>query len=375
MNICRKNFLFLFAYLGMLMLPGLISAQSLIKSVDVNLQFTEYDVLYLTDFINVRTQTLSPNISGISMDLMVTNPAGGTGNVYVAIKVMIKLQGDISPSELVEGKTNLFSIKGGTRTLAARDFANGNSDVYIVNNGYILNDAVKTRLENLATTITTAPPGVYQVFMTVYNESGQQVGGASKTITVSISTPDQVLVEINSPTNGSFSTNLAPTFNWTTQASGVYVKVFEVGPTQHSPQDALTGSNPSLVRQLNGVSSLTYPSDAQRQLQQEKAYVLQVSAIVTTNRGEVDQASLPVVFRITDDKVGQILDNFFNVLGGQPGTTYSTLRADPNDWVVWQTYGGITLDGATIMGSDLQAVLNTLSMQTDTKIRLSVENQ
>jgi hypothetical protein len=374
MNICRKNFLFLFACLGILVLPGLISAQSLIKSVDVNLQFTDYDVMYLTDFVNVRTQKLSPNISGISMDLTVTNPAGGSGKIYVAIKAMIKLQGDNSFSELVEGRTSVFSING-ARTLAARDFARGNSDIYIIDNGYILNDAVKTRLENLATTITTAPPGVYQVMMTVYNESGQQVGGTSKTITVSISTPDQVLVEISNPANGSFSTNLAPTFNWTTQASGVYVKVFEVGANHHSPQDALTGSNPCLVRQLNGVSSLTYPSDAQRQLQQEKAYVLQVSAIVTTNRGEVDQASLPVVFRITDDKAGKILDNYLSVLGGTAETMYSTLRSEPGNWVVWQTYGGITLDGATISESDLQSILNALSIQTDTKVQLSIENQ
>ena len=374
MNICRKNFFFLFACIGLLLFPCLISAQSQIKSVDVNIQFTDYDVLYLTDFVNVRTQTLSPNISGISMDLTVTNPAGGSGNIYVAIKAMIKLQGDNSFSELVEGRTNVFPITG-SRTLAARDFVKGSSDIYIIDNGYILNDALKTRLENLATTITTAPPGVYQVLMTVYNESGQQVGGASKTITVSISTPDQVLVEINSPTNGSFSTNLAPTFNWTTQSSSVYVKVYEVGPTQHSPQDALTGSNPCLVRQLSGITSLTYPSDAQRQLQQEKAYVLQVSAIVTTNRGEVDQASLPVVFRITDDKVGQILDNFLNVLGGSPGTTYSTLRADPTNWVAWQTYGGITLDGMTITETNLHTILNALSMQTDIKTQLSIENQ
>jgi hypothetical protein len=100
-----------------------------------------------------------------------------------------------------------------------------------------------------------------------------------------------------------------------------------------------------------------------------------VSAIVTTNRGEVDQASLPVVFRITDDKTGKILDNFFSVLGGAAGTTYSTLRSDPANWVVWRTYGGITLDGSTITETDLQSILNALSMQTDTKIQLSVENQ
>jgi hypothetical protein len=374
MKICR-NIIFLFlACPGMCLFPSLVLSQSLVNRVDVNIQFTEYDVLYLTDFVNVRTQKLNPNISGISLDIAVTDPAGGTGKVYVAMKVMVKLRGDNSFSELVEGKTNVFTITG-SRTLAARDFANTAGDIYIVNDGYVLHEDVKKRMEDLATTITTTPPGVYQILMTVYNENGKQVGSTSKSVTVSIATPEEVLVEVNDPKNGSFFNNLAPTFNWTSQASNVSLKVYEVGTNHHSPQDALTGSNPFLVRSLSGVSSLTYPPDAERPLQQDKAYVLQVSARVTTNRGEIDRPSMPVVFRITDDRAGKILDNFIAALGGTAETAYSTLRADPNNWVAWQSYGGITLDGATVTESDLQTLLNSLSAQTDSKIRISIENQ
>ena len=70
----------------------------------------------------------------------------------------------------------------------------------------------------------------------------------AKTITVQFSTADEVFVEINDPKNGSFFNNLAPTFSWTTGESNVTVSVYEALPTQRSPQDALTGGNPCLVR-------------------------------------------------------------------------------------------------------------------------------
>ena len=153
--------------------------------------------------------------------------------------------------------------------------------------------------------------------------------------------------------------------------------MYEALPTQRSPQDALNGGNPCLVRTLTGQTSLTYPSDAQRNLEQNKAYVVQVSAIVTTNRNTngIPLPSKPVVFRITDDRTGQMLDNFLNAFGGSASATYSTLRADPSNWVVWPQYGNMTLDGNIISDIDLQNLINNLSSRSDITIQLGVENQ
>jgi hypothetical protein len=197
----------------------------------------------------------------------------------------------------------------------------------------------------------------------------------AKTMTVQFSTADEVFVEINDPKNGSFFNNLAPTFSWTTGASNVTVSVYEALPTQRSPQDALSGGNPCLVRTVTGQTSLSYPSDAQRQLAQNKSYVLQVQAIVSTNRGNMMQSSLPIVFRISDDKIGQTLDNFLNAFSGSASATYSTLRADPNNWIVWSPYGNITLDGSTLTETDLQSLVNDLTSRSDLKVQLSIENQ
>jgi hypothetical protein len=87
------------------------------------------------------------------------------------------------------------------------------------------------------------------------------------------------------------------------------------------------------------------------------------------------QSSLPIVFRITDDKIGQMLDNFLNSFGGSASATYSTLRADPNNWIAWSPYGNIMLDGSTLTETDLQSLVNDLTSRSDLKIQLGVENQ
>jgi hypothetical protein len=238
----------------------------------------------------------------------------------------------------------------------------------------------------------TAPPGKYTVRMIVYQDTSngkdyRKIPPASaylceenQTVVVQFSTPDEVFVEITDPKNGSFFSNLAPTFSWTSSAP-VKVSVYEALASQRSPQDALSGGNPCLVRQsyndppdFSG-TSLTYPSNAERKLEQNKAYVLQVEAKVATNRGDVMRKSLPVVFRITDDKVGQMLDNFLNAFSGGASATYATLRADPGNWVAWPAYGNITLDGSTLTETDLQTLINDLSSRTELKLQLGVENQ
>ena len=64
-----------------------------------------------------------------------------------------------------------------------------------------------------------------------------------------------------------------------------------------------------------------------------------------------------------------------NAFSGSASATYSTLRADPNNWVAWSPYGNITLDGSTLTETDLQSLVNDLASRSDLKIQLGVENQ
>ena len=200
-------------------------------------------------------------------------------------------------------------------------------------------------------------------------------GSDSKTIVIPYSAVDEVFVEINDPRNGSYSNNLAPTFSWTSAEPNVTVRVYEAGLNHHSPQDALTGGNPYLEENVVGTNTLTYPTNAQRQLQENKAYVLQIEANVSSSRGPMKSVSQPVVFRITNDNLGNILDYFLNSVSGNVSATYSTLRAEPTKWIPWSPYGNITLNGTILSESDLQVLLKELSTQQDVKLELSVENQ
>ena len=358
------------------------------NTVKASLDFQMYDVVYLTDFVDIKNNQLNPNISGISLNMSTVGPPPSEFWVYVYVEMHVQLRGE-ADQELMHVYTNNFDMIKNP-VLAASNFAQGSSGIIHIRDGmntYVENGPLRQRLQDMASKNPTAPPGKYTIIMQVLNYPSikptdrgvptnvQILGQDAKTITVSFSTVDEVFVEINDPKNGSFFNNLAPTFSWTTSESNVTVSVYEALPTQRSPQDALTGGNPCLVDSVKGQTSLTYPSDAQRQLTQNKSYVLQVQAIVSTNRGNVMQSSLPVVFRISDDKVGQMLDNFLNAFSGSASATYSTLRADPNNWIAWSPYGNITLDGNTLSETDLQSLVNDLASRSDLKIQLSVENQ
>ena len=379
------------ALIGIVLLAVVLSFSTAFaqnNAVKASLDFQMYDVVYLTDFVDIKNQQLNPNISGISLSMSAVGTPPSELWVCVYVELHIQLRGE-ADQELMHVYTNNFDMIKNP-VLAANNFAQGGSGIIHIRDGigtYVENGPLRKRLEDMAAKNPTAPPGKYTILMRVLTASSnkstdrgvpaniQVLAQDAKTITVSFSTADEVFVEINDPKNGSFFNNLAPTFSWTTGESNVTISVYEALPTQRSPQDALAGGNPCLVRNVQGQTSLTYPSDAQRQLAQNKSYVLQVQAIVSTNRGNVKQSSLPIVFRISDDKIGQTLDNFLNAFSGSASATYSTLRADPNNWIVWPPYGNITLDGSTLTETDLQSLVNDLTSRSDLKVQLSIENQ
>lgn len=346
-----------------------------IKKVDITVTRPEYDMVYLADFINVREQRLSPTISGVSVDISVIDPPGGRGFLYLEAEIFIQLQGDPTSDVIVRGRTNLFAIDG-KRTLTAYDFASKTGEIYIRDDSYYYeNTKLRKRIEDLAQATVTVPPGTYKILLRAYNALGQQVGSAEETIVISRGSVEEVYVDIVEPTNGCILSTLTPTFTWTTTAQDVVLRIFEVGRGHRSPQDAISAARPILVRELSGVTTYTYPSDAERKLEYEKAYVVQVGALVKTNRGTVERPSKPVVFRITNDRVGKMLEKFLSSQPSDAAAVYSALRSEPTNWVAWQANGSIMLDGKIISEDELEELLNTLSQQGNTTISVTVENQ
>jgi hypothetical protein len=384
------------ALISIVLLAVIVSCSTALAQnnpVRATLDFQMYDVVYLTDFVDIKNNQLNPNISGISLSMSAVGTPPSELWVCVYVELRIQLRGE-ADQELMHAYTNNFDMIKNP-VLAANNFAKGGSGNIYIRDGlgtYVENGPLRKRLEDMAAKNPTAPPGKYSIIMKVLSATSnkssdrgvptnvQVLGQDFKTVTVSFSTADEVFVEINDPKDGSFFNNLAPTFSWTSSAP-VKISVYEALSNHRSPQDALTGGSPCLVRKSYGDNpdftgnSLTYPGNAERKLEQNKAYVLQVEARVATNRGDVMRQSLPVVFRITGDNVGRILDNCLGTLSGAASATYSTLRAEPSNWIPWSAYGNITLDGGSINETDLQSLMNDLCGRSELKLQLGVENQ
>ncbi len=347
------------------------------NTITTTININEYDILYLTDLINAKTQKLNSAVSGFSVDLVGAQQIPHL-QIRIYMKVLVQLRGDAHPGQLLEGLSNPFDFTG-RRTLTALDFViPGSAVLYPLSGNSIENSDLKKRITDFAQTTGTAPPGTYYITVKVMEgvaNPNAVYGADSKTIVIPYSSVDEVFVEINDPMNGSYSNNLAPTFSWTSTEPNVTVRVYEAGLNHHSPQDVLTGGNPCLEENVIGTNTLTYPANAKRLLQQDKAYVLQVEANVSSSHGPLKSISQPVVFRITNDNLGNILDYFLNSVSGNTSATYSTLRAEPTKWIPWSPYGNITLNGTMLSESDLQVLLKELSTQQDVKLDLSVENQ
>jgi hypothetical protein len=345
-------------------------------SVQINV--SEYDIIFLTDFFDVKTDKLSSMTSGFSVTI--TGPRVAAG-IYLTVKVSVQLRGgngDAGNDLLVDGCTKDIIPFDGSLTLSAHDFAQGGKVSANVNRcKYLENKPLKKKIRDLALTTSTAPPGTYQIMIKVVRLDGvpSNEGSSSKTMNITFATPKEMFVEINEPKTGDCFYNLAPTFSWTSVEPNVIVRVYEAGLNHRSPQDARTGSNLCLEQHVNGATTLTYPSTAKRQLQEDRAYVVQVEAPISTSRGEQGNLSQPVVFRITNDRLGKILDNFMNSVPGASASAYSALRAEPTNWIPWPLYGNITLDNAFLSEGDLQKMLNELAAQQDIKIELGIENQ
>jgi hypothetical protein len=339
-------------------------------SVQINI--SEYEVMFLADFFDVKTDQLSTLASGFSIDI--SGPPAPKG-IYLFAQTDVQLRGSKSAEPLTSGYTKTIPFNG-SRTLSARDFAKDGIVSPDPQREKYDNSILKKKIRDLALTNSTAPPGNYTTKIRVYDAATNAIlGEDAKTINVVYGTPDEAFVEINEPKTGSYFNNLAPTFSWTSAEPNVTVRVYEAGLNHRSPQDALSGSNPYLEQKVVAANTLTYPASAARQLQEGKAYVLQIEAEVVSSRGPLKNQSQPVVFRITNDNLGKILDNFMNVVPGDVSAAYSTLRAEPSNWIPWSMYGNITLDGTMLSESDLQTLLKELAAQHNVKLELSIENQ
>jgi hypothetical protein len=327
-----------------------------IKNVDFDLPSLDYDVIYLGDFIDISSNKLAKNIPNFSGTIR----ADGAGYIVLHATVLIQLQGDPGPQELVYAETNPFFING-SRSLTASDLATGStSDIQIKGSPYRENSALRSRIEDYAKQLPTAPVGRYFIQLVAFDSSNTSPlgSGTQKIITIRNASPDEVQVNLIDPQPGAVVSTTLPTFSWSSANSNVTVYVFEMLRVYQSIEEAITGI-PYLKQDISGAQSFTYPANALRRLEQNKSYVWYVEAAVTTNRQTIQRRSEIRLFRIqSDNRANQEISDMMNNFGNTVAGTFSTLQS-----IGWIPNGTITLDGKPLTLDDLKALVAKLTAQ------------
>jgi hypothetical protein len=334
-----------------------------ITRVDFDLPSLDYDVIYLGDFIDISSNKLAkniPNFNGTIRAYDINGTNDGVGYIVLHATVLLQLKGDPSPQELVYAETNPFFIRG-LRSLTASDLATGStSDIQIKGSPYRENSALRSRIEDYAKQLPTAPVGRYFIQLVAFDSSNtRQLGsGTQKTITIRNASPDEVQVNLIDPQPGAVVSTTLPTFSWSSANSNVTLYVFEMLRVYQSIEEAITGI-PYLKQDISGAQSFAYPANALRLLEQNKSYVWFVEASVTTNRQTIQRRSEIRLFRIqSDNRANQEISDMMNNFGNTVAGTFSTLQS-----IGWIPNGTITLDGKPLTLDELKALVAKLTAQ------------
>lgn len=356
-NIARSTFLWFLA--AIVMIGYSTSTAQTITRVDFDLPSLDYDVIYLSDFIDLTTNKLAsdiPNFSG-------TIRADGVGKIILDATALVQFKGDANPQELVFAETEPFSINF-SRSLTATDLASGStSDIKIKDGTYRENQSLRDRIQNYAKQFPTAPVGQYILQLAAYsvtstNGKGTLLGSTQKVITVRNASPDEVQVNLIDPQPGAVVSTTLPTFSWSSANANVTLYVYEKLPIYQSLEEAINGI-PYLKQEITGSQSFTYPANAPRRLEQDKSYVWFVDATVTTNRQTVQRRSELRLFRIQlDNRADQEVSDMMNSFGSSAAGTFATLQS-----IGWIPTGTITLDGKPLTLDDLKALVAKLTAQ------------
>ncbi len=339
-------------------------------AVEFQIDFPNYDVVYIADFVDIRTGKLSGTIPDFYIGAR-TNPPGQQVSINLIVNAFAKLRGDARPREVCTGGARTlqpFTLRG-QRTFTARDLASGakdrNPDIEFDCNE---NEDLKNDLEEHAKRFPTAPVGTYTVTVrAVSATSGATLGTAEKTVTIVAATVAEVQVSLIDPPPAAEVPTFFPTFSWTTESPKVTLYVYEKLPIHRSPEEAVDGI-PHLKRDLEGATTFTYPTAGARRLEVGKSYYWFIEAHVNTNRGVEMRRSEIRMFTIeTYSSFAQLIARLLGQLGGDAASLYDALAQDG-----WRPSGRIEVDGRPITREQLIALVNSL-MNKEFDIR--VENE
>ncbi len=354
---------------GLLALLLVGSSLAVAQTVEFDLRLPNYDVIYLSDLIDIRNVALSDNIPDMSIE-MSTIPRGQTKRVYLKVRAAIQLRGDSQPERVVEGETNDFDLIG-SRRLSSKDLSSGGGAQGIkVRTSYKLPDdsRLRQKLEDYVKRFPTAPVGKYFFEIEVYDAvlRSQRLGAVRKVINVRNSSESEVVITLVSPEQGASVPTPFPTFSWSSEKTEVTLYVFEKLRIHRSADEAVSGI-PYLKQRLSGVSTFTYPADALRRLEVGKRYYWYVETSVLTTRGTLSRRSEIRLFRVQPQVGGSQLARFLSTLPGDAAARFAELIQE--GW----TPTSLSLDGKPAEQGELIALFQKF-IREEIEVNVSIED-
>lgn len=379
------------------LLVGVLAVPSAWAQDRVNIQINvpQYDVVYLSDIVDVTTGKLKDAIPNVQ--IIFTLSGVPELEVYMQLLVEVQLKGE-SREYLVRAETEPFWIRG-TKIVTSADLkaaADKRGDLKLKpssQGGYEENKSLRDRIETYAQRFPTAPVGNYFISLKVLSGRNTVEGTQSLTLTIRNASESEVQVTLNQPDDNSEVPTILPTFSWSAEnpEAPVTLSVFEMLPIHRSPAEATSGI-PHLVAKITGTNTFTYPPSRSaappnvtierfRQLEQGKRYVWFVSKDVKTNRGTIQRTSTVYRFSVAGSTAGggttgggvgnpilTLLENYAARAGGPVQAFYDRLLTQQQ----WRPTGRIRIDGQTVTLPTLKVVVDSL-INNGTQVQLRFE--
>lgn len=338
------------------------------QTVQFDINLPSYDVIYLSDFLDVRNVKLSSNIPDLSIEMRTT--ASQTIRVWMQFEADIQLRGE-SRELLVKGHTSDFDLDPAMpRRLSSKDLSGAGAQGISVSTDQKASQALQDKLTDYLQRFPTAPVGRYffrvQVYAAPYPSTSSPLGQLEKVINVRNASESEVNITLVSPEQGAVIPTPFPTFSWSSERPQVTLFVYEKLPIYRSPEEAVTGI-PFLKRDLQGVSTFTYPADASRRLEFGHTYYWFVETRVLTTRGELKRRSEIRMFRVLEGGgASNPLLLALNAMGGDLATRLAGLLQ--NGWEP----SGATIDGVPATPAEVNALLQKLASE-NIPLKIAIE--
>ncbi|MBI4417709.1 MAG: hypothetical protein HY563_02955 [Ignavibacteriales bacterium] len=335
-------------------------------TVEFDLRLPNYDVIYLSDLVDIRNVRIAESIPDMSIEIR-TVPAGQILSIYLRFRAAIQLREDPRPEDLVRAFTLPFELNS-SRRLSSRDLTSeGGVDIRTRTEYKVPESSpLRQKLEDYIQRFPTAPVGQYFFEIEAFNAlNDTKIGEVRKIVTVRNASETEVVVTLISPEQGANVPTPFPTFSWSSQKPDVILNVYEMLPIHRSPEEAVTGI-PYLRRAITGASTFTYPADAERRLEMGKTYLWFVETKVLTTRGDLTRRSEVRLFRVRAEGGENALARLLSSLPGDVAAQLNALIQ--NGWLPTT----VTLDGQSINQGELTSLFQRLS-RDNTEVRFRVE--